>query len=86
MMCEHSETCLKWNFRSDLIYLKKKKLVDNTILNWMGHSMEWVIQVNGSSLVELNSNFNIEDDVWALWNLFKMKFQVGFDIFKKKKS
>ena len=50
----------------------------------MGHSSEWTIQVNGSSSVELNSNFNIEDDVWALWNLFKMKFQVGFDIFKKK--
>ena len=82
MMSEHSETSLKWNFRSDLIYLKKK-LVDSTILSWMGHSSEWAIQVNGSSSVELNSNFNIEDDVWALWNLFKMKFQVRFDIFKK---
>ena len=48
---------------------KKKKLVDSTILSWMGHSSEWAIQVNGSSSVELNSNFNIEDDVWALWNL-----------------
>ena len=44
----------------------------------MSHSSD------NASLVELNSNFNIEDDVWPLWNLFKMKFQVKFDIFKKK--
>ena len=45
---------------------------------WMGHSSD------NASLVELNSNFNIEDDVWALRNLFKMKFQVEFDMFRKK--
>ena len=76
----------KMKFQVALIYFKKKKLVDSTILSWMGHSSEWTIQVNGSSSVELNSNSNIEDDVWALWNLFKMKFQVRFDIFKKKKA
>ena len=43
----------------------------------MGHSSD-----NASS-VELNSNFNIEDEVWTLWNLFKMKFLVKFDTLKK---
>ena len=37
----------------------------------MGHSSEWAIQVNVSSL-ELNSNFNIED---VVWNPFKKKLE-----------
>ena len=55
----------------------KKKLVDSSILSWMSHSSD------NASLVELNSNYYIEDDVWAFWNLFKMKFLVNLIYLKK---
>ena len=63
---------------------------------WMAPSLKCTIHMNSpfsskkcyqlthSAQNSAINKVHIEDDVWELWNLFKMKFQVGFDIFKKK--